>query len=173
MKILITFFSPTGNTEQIARAVHEELSGDHQVKLEKIEGIDAAGLTGYDLVFVGTPIHAGGLSGPVKALLENLPSSPGFALAGLVTHASDLYSKENYEKGLESLASIAEGKGIRYLGCFDCQGRLAPAIQPMVQEAQGLSNEEWVKRMAETDKHPDAEDENDAREFSREIVAKM
>jgi flavodoxin len=173
VKILIAYFSQTGNTEQIARAVQKELSGDHQVDLEKIEEIDAAGLAGYELVFVGTPIHAGGLSAPVKTLLENLPSSPGFGLAGLVTHASDLYAKENYEKGLESLASTAEGKGIRYLGCFDCQGRLAPTIQPMVQEARGLSDEEWAKRMAETDKHPDAEDEKSAREFAREAVAKI
>ncbi len=90
-----------------------------------------------------------------------------------MTHASDLYSKENYEKGLESLASTAEEKGIRYLGCFDCQGRLAPAIQPMVQKSQGLSDEEWAKRMAETDKHPDAEDEKNAREFAREVMAKL
>ena len=173
MKILIAYFSQTSNTEQIARAVHQELSGDHQVDLEKIEEIDAAGLAGYELVFVGTPIHAGGLSGPVKTLLENLPSLPTLAFAGLVTHASDVYSKENYEKGLESLASTAEGKSIRYLGCFDCQGRLAPAIQPMVQKSQGLSDEEWAKRMAETDKHPDAEDEKGAQAFAREVMAKM
>ena len=43
----------------------------------------------------------------------------------------------------------------------------------MVQEARGLSDEEWAKRMAKTDEHPDAEDENDAREFASEIVAKM
>jgi len=173
MKILIAYFSQTGNTEQIARAVQQELSGDHQVDLGKIEEIDAAGLSGYELVFVGTPIHAGGLSGPVKAWLENLPSSPALALAGMVTHASDVYSKENYEKGLGSLASIAEGKRLRYLGCFDCQGRLAPAIQPMVQKSQGHSDEEWAKRMAETDKHPDAEDEKSAREFAREVMAKI
>jgi hypothetical protein len=143
------------------------------VDLEKIEEIDAARLAGYELAFLGTPIHAGGLSGPVKTLLESLPASPTFALAGLVTHASDVYSRENYEKGLASLASIAEQKGIRYLGCFDCQGRLAPAIQPMVQESRGLSDEEWAKRMAETDKHPDAEDEKNAREFARQVTAKM
>jgi flavodoxin len=173
MKILITYLSQTGNTEQIVRAVHQELSGEHQVDFEKIEDLDAARLAGYELVFVGTPIHAGGLSGPAKELLERLPSAPTFALAGLVTHASDVYSKENYQKGLESLASIAEGKSIRYLGCFDCQGRLAPPIQPMVQKSLGLSDEEWAKRMAETDEHPDADDEKNAREFAREVVAKL
>lgn len=173
MKLLIAYFSQTGNTEQIARAVHDEVSRDHQTDLKKIDEIDAAGLAGYQLAFVGTPIHAGGLSGPVKEFLEKVSPSPAFALAGLVTHASDVYSKENYQKGLESLASIAEEKGIRYLGCFDCQGRLAPAIQPMVQKSQRLSDEEWAKRMAETDKHPDAEDEKRAREFASEVLSKM
>ena len=105
--------------------------------------------------------------------LEGLPSSPAFALAGLVTHASDVYSKENCEKGLESLAAITEGKRIRYLGCFDCQGRLAPPIQPMVQKSQGLSDEEWAERMAKTDQHPDAEDEKKAREFARAVTAEV
>jgi len=43
----------------------------------------------------------------------------------------------------------------------------------MVQEAQGLSDEEWAKRMAETDKHSDAENEKSAREFVRKVIAKM
>ena len=71
------------------------------------------------------------------------------------------------------LAAIAEGKRIRHLGCFDCQGRLAPAIQPMVQKSQGLSDEEWAERMAKTDQHPDAEDEKKAREFARAVTAEV
>jgi hypothetical protein len=43
----------------------------------------------------------------------------------------------------------------------------------MVQESRGLSDEDWAKQMAETDKHPDAEDEKNAREFAREVLAKM
>lgn len=172
MKILIGYFSQTGNTEQIARAVQQELSGDHQVEVETIEEIDAAGISGYELIFVGTPIHAGGLSGPVKEWLEKLPSLPALALAGLVTHASDVYSRENYGKGLETLEAIAGEKRLRYLGCFDCQGRLAPAIQPMVQKSRGLSDQEWAERMVETDQHPDADDEKRAREFAREVVAR-
>jgi len=173
MRVLIACFSQTGNTEQIAGAVQAEVAGDHEVELQKIEDLDAAGLTGYELVFVATPIHGGGLSGPVKEVLEKMPSSPGFALAGLVTHASDAYSKENYEKGLESLASLCGEKDIRYLGCFDCQGRLAPAIQPMVQKARGLSDEDWAQVMEETNKHPDAEDEQKAREFARGVLSQL
>jgi flavodoxin len=173
MRAMIACFSQTGNTEQIARAVQGEIAGDHEVELQKIEELDVADLAGCELVFVATPIHAGGLSGPVKELLEKLPSSPGFALAGLVTHASDAYSKENYEKGLESLAALSGEKDIRYLGCFDCQGRLAPAIQPMVQKARGLSDEDWAEVMAETNKHPDAEDEGKAREFARGVLSQL
>jgi hypothetical protein len=43
----------------------------------------------------------------------------------------------------------------------------------MVQKSQGHSDEDWAKRMAETDKHPDAEDEKSAREFAKEVMAKM
>lgn len=173
MRVVIACFSQTGNTEQIARAIQEEISGDHEVELRKTEELDVAELAGCGLVFVATPIHAGGLAGPTKDLLEKLPSSPGFALAGLVTHASDAYSSENYDKGLEALAASAGEKDIRYMGCFDCQGRLAPAIQPMVQKARGLSDEDWAKIMADTDKHPDAEDEKTAREFARGVLSQL
>jgi len=171
MKILVTYFSRTGNTEKVAQVVHDELLGSHAAEMRKLKDIDVSALSGYDVVFLGSPIHAGGLADPVKEFLGKLPVNPGFALAGLVTHASDVYSKENYEKGLEALESAAKDKGIKHLGCFDCQGKLELAIRPMVQEALGLSDEEWAKRMGETDKHPDEKDLKNAKEFAAKVVS--
>lgn len=171
MKVLVTYISQTGNTEKVAKAVHDAVSGSHEAEMVKLEAGDVSALSGYDVVFVGSPIHAGGLADPVKQLLAKLPANPGFALAGLVTHASDVYSKENYEKGIEALEAMAKDKGIRYLGCFDCQGKLMHDIRPMVQQALGLSDEEWAKRMEETDKHPDAKDLENARAFARKVVS--
>jgi flavodoxin len=171
MKALVTYFSQTGNTEKLAQAVYDEISGSHEAKMAKLEDVDASALSGHDVVFVGSPIHAGGLADPVKALLGTLSANPGFALAGLVTHASDVYSKENYEKGLEALEAMAKEKGVKYLGCFDCQGKLMQEIRPMVQQGLGLSDEEWAKRMEETDKHPDETDLANARAFARKVVS--
>ncbi len=172
MKVLITYFSQTGNTEQIANAIHQEMSGSHEADLAKLEEVSADSLGGYDVIFVGSPIHGNGLAAPVRELMEALPESSPFKLAGFVTHASSAYEREGFDQGMKSLEDISTSKNIAYLGVFDCEGRMAPMLQPMVKEARGVSDEEWDKRMAELDQHPSAEDEQKAKEFAREIVSK-
>ena len=70
-----------------------------------------------------------------------------------------------------AMTSLAKSRALFSSSASGCLS--VSAIQPMVQESQGLSDEEWAKRMAETDKHPDAEDEKNARGFAREVMAKM
>ena len=43
----------------------------------------------------------------------------------------------------------------------------------MVQQAHGASDEEWAKRMEEVEKHPDAEDEKNAKAFARDMIGKV
>ena len=172
MKVLITYFSQTGNTEQIAKAICEEAAAAHEADLKKVEEIAAGDLAAYDLVFVGSPIHGNGLAAPVGELMELLPEGSSFKLAGFVTHASSAYEREGFDKGMQSLGDISAGKNITYLGAFDCEGRMSPMLQPMVQEARGVSDEDWAKRMAELDKHPGADDEQKAKEFAKEILSK-
>jgi len=172
MKILVAYFSQTGNTEQIANAIHQEVAGAHEADLKTIEEVKADALGGYDLVFVGSPIHGNGLAAPVGELMEALPEGSSFKLAGFVTHASFAYEREGFDKGMQSLDDISTNKNITYLGAFDCEGRMSPMLQPMVQEARGVSDEEWAERMAKLDQHPSAEDEQNAKAFAREAVSK-
>ena len=172
MKALITYFSQTGNTEQIAKAIHHEVSGAHEADLKTIEEVKPDALGGYDLVFVGSPIHGSGLAFPVKEFLEALPEAAGFKLAGFVTHASFAYEKQGFEAGVQSFDEISAQKKIAFLGCFDCQGRLSPQLQPMVKEARGMSDDEWAERMATLDQHPDDDDEQNAKAFATETVSK-
>jgi flavodoxin len=172
MKVLVTYFSQTGNTEQIAKAICEEAAAAHDADLKKVEEVAAGDLAGYDLVFVGSPIHGNGLAAPVGELMESLPEGSSFKLAGFVTHASFAYERDGFDKGMQSLDEISTNKNIAYLGAFDCEGRMSPMLQPMVQEARGVSDEDWAKRMAELDKHPSADDEQKAKEFAREILAR-
>ncbi len=170
MKVLITYLSQTGNTEQIANAIHQEISGSHEADLVKVEDISADSLGGYDVIFVGSPIHGNGLAAPVSELMSAMPE--GLKLAGFVTHASFAYEKEGFEAGMQSFDDITKEKNITFLGAFDCEGRMAPMLQPMVQQARGVSDEEWAERMAKLDQHPSAEDEQKAKDFAREIIAK-
>jgi menaquinone-dependent protoporphyrinogen IX oxidase len=62
MKVLVTFFSQTGNTEPIARAIYEEASSSASILLKKIEDISVISLNENDLIFIGSPCHTGTLS---------------------------------------------------------------------------------------------------------------
>ena len=64
MKILITYLSQTGNTEKVAKAIYEEASPAHEVETRKLEEVNPENITGYDLLFIGSPIHAGNMVQP-------------------------------------------------------------------------------------------------------------
>jgi hypothetical protein len=142
--------------------------------MKRIEETKAGDVKFYDLVFLGSPIHAGGLAAAASDFLDAMPDSTGFKLAGFVTHASDAYeSKEGYERGIDTFSNVTRAKGIAYLGCFDCRGRLDPTIGPMVQQTKKLPDDEWAKMMEVLDKHPDENDERAAADFAGEVVSRL
>jgi flavodoxin I len=174
MKILIVYNTNTGNTEKIANAILREIEAYHDVDIARIKDAKIKGIGDYDLIFVGSPIHAGGLSTAAQEFLNDIADSPNFKLAGFVTHASPAYEKEEgFEKGINTFSDVAKEKRIEYLGCFDCQGRLDPNIQPMVQQGKKISDEEWSESMKVLDGHPNEEDERAAADFAKEIVSKI
>lgn len=89
MKILIAYFTQTGNTEKIARAIYEEvLSQGHEVHLMSIADIASDSFNSYGLVFLGSACHDADLAKPVKRILEAIAKSPSFKMAGFATHAT-------------------------------------------------------------------------------------
>jgi flavodoxin I len=173
MKILVACFSQTGNTEKIAQAIQDELSSGHEATLAQIDTIEPDVAGGYDLVFVGSPCHAGDLSAQAKSFLTGLPQQGTFALAGFITHASSAYERGGFEKCISSFETISQGKELRFLGCFDCQGYLSPEIQPYVRKARKVTDEEWDKIVETMTGHPDDEDERKARKFARDVADKV
>lgn len=169
MRVLVSYFSQTGNTEKVAQAIHEEASKTDESELKKIGEVDSDSLSVYDLVFVGSPTHVGDLSAAVKEFMARMPKSPRFKVAGFVTHAG--YEPEDFHKCVPSFESAAKAKRIVLCGCFECPGRLAPPIRPVVKQNRGVSDEQWEKDMQELDAHPNAEDEQRAREFARSMLA--
>ncbi|MBB1078295.1 flavodoxin, partial [Rhodoferax sp. 4810] len=59
MKVLITFFSQSGNTQKIAQAIWEEASLAHEADCKKLEDITPDAVAGYDVIFIGSPLHSG------------------------------------------------------------------------------------------------------------------
>ena len=173
MKILVTYFTVTGNTEKIAKAIHDEVSKKHEADLKKIDEVSADTFKEYELVFVGTPAHAGDLAGPVKEVMNSLPSSPKYKLAGFFTHMSPIWQEEGHDGVRVSFENISKEKGIDYRGTYNCMGIPDPNVAKMVKEAQKMSDDEFNKYMEEAKKHPGPEDEQKAREFAGEVLSKI
>jgi flavodoxin I len=173
MKILITYLSQTGNTEKIARAIYEESSPAHEVEIKKMEEVNPENLSGYDLLFIGSPIHARNLSGPAKDFLSRLQKSPGGKMAGFLTHAGSAYPDQIISSFTEPLREACQKNGLDYLGCFSCQGFLNLAIHEMVKKSQNLTDAQWAERVKQMTGHPDAEDLKKARAFAKEVLAKI
>ncbi|MCJ7651570.1 MAG: flavodoxin domain-containing protein [Candidatus Lokiarchaeota archaeon] len=53
MKILVTYYSDTGNTEKIAVAIKNGLE-EQEVDLIPVKEVDPTSLNSYDLVFLGS-----------------------------------------------------------------------------------------------------------------------
>ena len=95
MKVLIAYYSETGNTAQVAQAIGEEMASQGQeVCLRDVDAITADMLSAYDLVFLGSACHDSDLARPVKQILGQIPTSAPFKLAGFATHAS--YTPEGH-----------------------------------------------------------------------------
>jgi menaquinone-dependent protoporphyrinogen IX oxidase len=69
MKVLVTHFSQTGNTEKVAKAIQEEAAQANEVELKKLEEISPGDVADYDFIFLGSPLHAANLAAPVKEFL--------------------------------------------------------------------------------------------------------
>lgn len=172
MKISITYFSQTGNTEKVGQAICEEMSQGHEVVFKTLDEVENQPVGACDLFVLGTPIHSNGLPMPVKEFLEKLDDSPKFKMAAFVTHMSSAYQTEAFEKGIAAIQQAASEKGVTFLGTFDCQGKLAEPIQAQVQKTRNIPEDVWKAKMDETNKHPDMDDLAKARVFAREILVK-
>lgn len=170
MNVLVAYHSVSGNTEVLAKAIHDELSKAHQCYLKKVDEVELGWLDRHDVIFVGSPIHAGDLSAPVKKFLGALPKSAKLKVAAFITHSSP--DKADYERGFKTIESLAEQRGFVLLGLHECQARLASEIQPYVKEARKVSDAEWRRMMKRIDSHPNAADVRKVRKFARDILSR-
>ena len=182
MKVLVAYYSETGNTEKIARAIYEEASKGHEVHLKRISELTAKDLNGYDLVFLGSACHSTDLAAPVKKILDALPDSPSFKLAGFFTHSTYTQGDSVRERKLFnrwaskcilSFKKVSKEKQIPFRGYYHCQGVPTPAIQAFIRREIITSADEWAEYIEEAGKHPSPEDLQKAKEFAKKILSEL
>lgn len=170
MKVLVTYFSQTGNTKKVARAIQEEAAQGNEVELKKLEEISPGDVAGYDFIFLGSPLHAANLAAPVKEFLSGIQTGSGQKMAGFITHSAPAYPEQAMDGFTEPIKTACQEKGIEYKGCFDCQGFLTEALHGMVKKSQKLTDEQWAESVKQMTGHPDADDVNKVRAFAKEVL---
>jgi flavodoxin len=183
MRALITYFSVTGNTEIIARTILDALSDlVGEVQIKPITAIDPTGLGEFDVVFVGSACHDADLAKPVKAILDDIPTSTPIKMAGFVTHATKLAhggprDKELFERWAgkceHSLVHVCQEKGIGYLGYFHCQGKPSSDIAEFIHREIITEDEEWTEYIEEVNLHPTQEDISRAKDFAKQVIEQI
>jgi flavodoxin len=162
MKVLVAYFSQTGQTKKVADAIYETISGDRE--LAELGTVDS--LEGYDLSFIGFPIIAFGPAPQGKAFLEE--RAPGKKVALFITHAAP-----NGEKGLEDWLDKCRdaAAGCELVGLFDCRGELSQQIADVLVKSDNPMMQEFGRRRPDTVGYPDESCLEQARQFARDMLA--
>ena len=170
MKVLVSYFSQSGNTEKIAKGIWEEASQANEADLKKLEDVGAGDFAGYDFIFIGSPLHSANLAAPVKEFLTHIQAGSSQKMAGFITHFAPAYPNQAMDGFTEPIQAACKEKGIEYKGCFDCQGALTESLHEMVKKKLNLSDEQWADMVKQMTGHPNEEDVAKAKAFAREVL---
>lgn len=163
MKVLVTYHSRSGNTENLAQAIYHAVTNVTAKEILPLEEGTAAG--GYDLVFVGFPVIAHSVPPQAAKFIEGLPEGTKIALFG--THGS-------FRGGELAVTAFYHGlglaKGKTVLGTYGCQGEVPDKV---IDGLRGKPEHNgWLLEAKGAVGHPDDADRAEAREFARLMLAK-
>jgi flavodoxin len=164
MESAVVYFSVSGNTEKVARAIAQALPDE--VDLAALER--APSLDGYDVVFVGMPIHQFGPPECVREYLQSTCQARRVAL--FITHAASEEMPE-LEPWLAACRESASGSEI--IGTFNCQGEV-----PMGTRQQWIDSGvpllvQFGQMAGIADGQPDEAALERARAFARRVAAEI
>jgi len=153
MKALVVYESLFGNTEQVARAVGQGLRRSMEVEVVEVGSAPPLDPEAVDLLVVGAPTHAHGLSRPatretrdggepgigVREWLEGLPSAPGRAVATFDTR----FPKPRWLTGsaARSIAARLSKRGARAIA--DPESFFVAGTEGPLRERELLRASRW------------------------------
>ena len=162
MKALVTYFSKTGNTEKVARAIFDALPVDKDIKPIQ----DLEGAAGYDIVFCGFPVYAHSVPEKAQPFIKAL--GEGRKVAFFSTHGS-LRGGQLPKQAFENAIGLA--LKAKVLGHFGCRGKVNPKIIEMLMQQQ--ENRAWAEEAQSADAHPDQADLEDAKAWALSVLSKL
>ncbi|MBN1847402.1 MAG: hypothetical protein JW932_02325 [Deltaproteobacteria bacterium] len=149
MKSIVIYFSLTGSTKKVARAVYQGMRGHSDFcDIAKMSEISAHRLIDYDLIALGSPVW-GGVPLNVRLFFSAVPSLKGKHAIAFCTHGI------LPEPFFPQVISLLKKKDLIIIGMNDWYGSVFRPTLP---------------KPYYTDGHPDELDLKEAEVFGREMV---
>ena len=158
-KTLVTYFTRTGNTKQVAEAIFDAIPGDKTILPMK----EAAERDPFALIFIGFPVQSHSVPYPVEVFLKGVPAGKKVALFS--THGSVTGSTLSREAIWHAGTLVAQAK---LIGTFSCRGKVS--LQALEVLSKSPEHEAWADMAASAATHPDEHDLTEARAFARWVT---
>ncbi|MDX1708527.1 MAG: flavodoxin family protein [Desulfobacterales bacterium] len=160
MKTLVTYYSQSGNTEKLAKAIYDGLSAT-QNEIEPIS--DSKTFDEYDIIFVGFPVQNSSVPSEAEKCLKRIPDGKMLAIFG--THGS-LRGGPLAITAFHYAMTLAVGATI--IGTFGCRGEVkASLLETLMNKAEYKF---WALEAQSAEGHPDAADLEDGQNFAKLMV---
>jgi flavodoxin len=162
MKVLVTYYSKTKNTEKLAKSIFEAIVYDK--KLAYVD--EVVTMDDFDLIFIGFPVQAHSVPLPAQKFIDRVPE--GKHVAFFSTHGS-LRGGRLPKQAFEHAFSLA--KKLRVLGHFGARGRVESWLLESLKKKP--EHEAWVEEALGAYEHPNEADLQDAQHFALEMINKF
>ncbi len=172
MKILITFFSNTGNTEKVANSIKDGLT-DHDVDMIPVKEVDPKTLNSYDIVFLGSGVYASRIDKSVLTLVKKAVPDLPTKLAYFCTHMS----LKLYQEPFKRINTIVKEHDCEIIGQFDCVGEnLGIPLETQLGMLEKLPADQKDKAIKDMDKmkgRPNELDLENAKNFATSLMKNL
>lgn len=167
---LITYYSQTGNTEKIARAIYQVIPGEKSYKkLSEVHSVEK-----YDIIFLGFPICNFEPAKPAKEfLLKNAPDKniALFITMSLTAAPANDQITELYKLTLNNCKSYVSPENI--LGIFDCPGELSKVTANALLDCSDPALQNFGRMRDITLGFPNEMNMKSAEAFALDIIEKF
>jgi flavodoxin I len=162
MKVLVTYYSETGNTEKLAKAIFAAIE---QPEKEIMPIAEVSAVDKYDTILCGFPVKSHSVPGKAATFIKSIPS--GKKVAFFATHGS-------YRGGELAVQAfyyvLTLATHLKVLGTFGCRGKVnQKIIDELMQNAE---HKAWAEEAQTAGDHPTAADLEDGKKWANAMVAK-
>jgi len=172
VKILITYFSNTGNTEKIAKNIKDGLM-DYDVDLISAKDVDPTTLSSYDIVFLGSGVYASRIDKSILTMIKKAVPDLPTKFAYFCTHASLKLFQEPFKR----ITGTIKKHNCEIIGEFDCVGEnLGMPLDTQLAMFENLPEAQREKAKKDMEKikgRPNEMDLKNAKNFAISLIKNL